>query len=387
MSATQQSSSPSELRYQATRRVTLVGALVNTLLACAQLVVGWLGQSQALIADGIHTLSDLASDALVLIAARISAQDADEDHPYGHGRFETLGTVGLAILLALVGLEIAWNAGERLFNPDELLQPQPIALIAAAFGVLAKEGLYRYTVHVARGIQSRLLEANAWHHRSDALSSIVVFIGIGGTLLGLPYLDAIAAVGVGLMILKMAWELAYPSLKELADTGVDAEKLEEMRGHILAVPGVEDLHVLRTRQMGAEVLVDVHIVVQPLMSVSEGHYIAEQVKRHLQSQVEDVADVLVHIDPEDDEEGAPSVDLPARPELEEQLRQIWQGSPLLDVMSELRLHYVSGRVDVDVLLPINMLENPDGAEMVRDLTAQARDSIDTLGEIHIYYQY
>ncbi len=165
-------------RYEATRKVTLVGVAVNICLSLVQLVGGFFASSQALIADGVHTLSDLASDFVVLFAAKMANQDADEDHPYGHGRFETLATVILGLALAGVAVGIMFNAASRLLNPEHLTQPTSIALIFAALAIVAKEGLYHYTMRIANRFNSKMLEANAWHHRSDAYSSIPVAVSV-----------------------------------------------------------------------------------------------------------------------------------------------------------------------------------------------------------------
>ena len=190
--------SPSKNAYVEKRRVTVVGALINVVLAAAKIVFGLLGQSQALVADGLHSLSDLASDAMVLLAARFGSQDADAEHPYGHARFETVATIGLGLLLLSVAVGISYDAIQRILNPSELLVPGIVALLVTTTSILSKEWLYRYTVHVANRVRSDLLRANAWHHRSDAVSSIIVFVGIAGTMAGIPWLDAAGAIGVSL---------------------------------------------------------------------------------------------------------------------------------------------------------------------------------------------
>ncbi|MBS0002527.1 MAG: cation transporter, partial [Thioalkalivibrio sp.] len=202
--------SPEE-RYRTTRAATILAGAVNALLATTQIVTGWLFQSQALIADGVHTLSDLISDSVVLFAAGKAAASPDRDHPYGHGRIETLATIVVGLLLAFAALGIAWTAGQRLLAWETLTAPAPAALIFAALTLVAKEGLYQYTVRAARRIQSQLLQANAWHHRTDAISSVVVLIGIGGAVVGWPWLDAVAALVVALFILHMAWQLMFRS--------------------------------------------------------------------------------------------------------------------------------------------------------------------------------
>ncbi len=374
-----------EQRYRQTRQVTLVGALVNTLLAAIQIVFGFVGQSQALLTDGIHTLSDLASDGLILFAARLSRHNPDEDHPYGHGRFETAATVGLGALLMLVAANLAWDAGHRLFRPEELLQPSVLALWAAFVGIFAKEALYRYTLYVGRRIRSKLLEANAWHHRSDALSSIVVVVGVGGTLAGLPYLDAIAAIGVSLMIAKIGWKLGWTSLQELVDKGLDPEKVKAIGACIRSVAGVQDLHFLRTRQAGPEALVDVHIIVEPRLTVSEGHYISEHVRGRVISTFDEVTDVLVHIDPEDDEKDAPSQTLPAREKLIQVLRDRWGDLVPADLIDRISFHYVAGRVDVDVVLPLSTLERREQAGALQESFARAAAGVEGIGRVELYF--
>ena len=181
------SSEPGEERKSASKRATFASIIVNIFLSIGQIVLGVIGNSQALIADGVHTLSDLSTDTLVLYAIWHGSKEADDDHPYGHGRIETAATVFLGLLLAIVGAGIAINAALRLTEPEEILTPAPITLVMAIITILSKEGLYRYTISIANRVHSNILRANAWHHRSDAISSVIVLIGIGGSIMGLPY--------------------------------------------------------------------------------------------------------------------------------------------------------------------------------------------------------
>ena len=355
-----------DARYQAARNVTVWGAVVNVLLSIGKVVIGIASGSQSLVADGIHSLSDLLTDVMVIFAAKHASRDADDDHPYGHGRIETLITVALGVILLLVAGGIAIDATFRLFHPERLTHPGVTALVMAAISVVAKEVLYQYTLHVAKKIRSNLLRANAWHHRSDAISSVVVIVGIGGTMAGLPYLDAIAAIGVALMIAKIAWELGWHAVHELIDTALEAERVEAIRNVIQSVDGVRELHTLRTRRMGADALVDVHIQVDPLLSVSEGHYISESVRHRVIREIDEVQDVLVHIDPEDDEQIALSADLPPRHEVLARLNGIWQDSPAASHIKRVGLHYLDGRLRVDVFLPLELVSDPNSARQVRD---------------------
>jgi cation diffusion facilitator family transporter len=378
--------SAADERYRDTQRVTLLGALVNLLLALGKIFFGVIGHSQALVADGVHSLSDLATDALVLFAARHASRDADEDHPYGHGRFETAATVGLGIFLAAVGLGILYDAVRRLFAPELLLQPGWLALAVAAISIVAKEALYHWTVRVAHRLRSPMLRANAWHHRSDAISSVVVLVGVGGTMAGLPYLDAIAAAGVALMILRIGWGLGWQSIRELVDTALDREQVAGIRRAILAVDGVNALHLLRTRRMGADALVDVHVLVDADLSVSEGHQIGEAVRRKLIAEFEEVSDVMVHIDPEDDEQAAPTTGLPPREEMLRRLHERWRGVAPAVAVENVRLHYLEGKVHVELFLPLTAVASVAEARRLADALKQAAQSLEEVGAVEVGYR-
>ncbi len=340
-----------QTRYQATRNVTLVGAIVNLALATAQLLGGIFAHSQALIADGLHTLSDLASDFVVLIAAKIADKDADDDHPYGHGRFETVATVILGLALAGVAVGISMSAIGRLMNPERLLQPQPIALLFVALAIVSKEGLYHYTMSVANRIDSKMLKANAWHHRSDAISSVLVAIGVAGSVFfEMPWLDAAAAIVVAVMIFYMGARLILHSTMELVDTALETEKTDTIKSFIGEIEGVEHMHLLRTRKMGNDVLADVHLQVNPYLSVSEGHYIAENVIYKLGSQFPEIADITVHIDPEDDETASLSNKLPSRHQLMAKIFPQIQALELGQDIQNIILHYINGKIEIEIIL-------------------------------------
>jgi cation diffusion facilitator family transporter len=362
-----------ETRSRGQRRVTLVGAATNSFLAVAQLVIGFLGNSQALVADAMHTFSDLLSDGIAYFAARQSHQAPDAEHPYGHGRFETAATLGIAALLALVGLGIAWTAVHRLFDPASLTTPEAVTLWAAGITILAKEGLYRYAIRMARVLRSEMLRASAWHHRSDAYSSLVVFAGIGGTLLGLPYLDALAAAIVGLMIIRIAWELGTGAVSELVDAGLSEERLTAVRQAILAVGGVRGIHMLRTRRHGGLATADVHILVDPWLTVSEGHMVSLAVEQRLKREVEEIGDVVVHIDPEDDSEAPSCVGLPLRPDALRELEAAWAHTDCLQKARRVLLHYLAGRIHVDVYFPLDCLGA--GRDAAAELRAELQRSL------------
>jgi cation diffusion facilitator family transporter len=378
--------STADVRFAAMRRVTLVGALVNVVVSAAQITGGVFAHSQALIADGLHTLSDLISDAVVLFAAKQGSQDADEEHPYGHRRIETLGSVFVGLALVGVAVAIGFNAGERLFHPGRLLDPEPLALAFAALAIVSKEALYHYTVHVAKRVRSSLLRANAWHHRSDVFSSLVVFAGIGGTLLGLPYLDAIAAIVVAVMIARIGWQLASSGVRELIDTGLEPEEIEAIRRTILDTDGVSGLHMLRTRRMGGEALADVHILVNSRISVSEGHRISEAVEHRLIEEFEEMSDVTVHIDPEDDEREAACARLPLRGELMSRLRAQWGQIPAVSLLENVGLHYLDGHVHLELFLSLREMSGTKEAKQIAHELTEASKTLPEVGEVMVYFR-
>ncbi|MBI5461977.1 MAG: cation transporter [Gammaproteobacteria bacterium] len=373
-------------RYSEIRRVTLIGAWINALLATLKLVFGYLAHSQALIADGLHSLSDLASDFLLLFAAKHATRDADEDHPYGHGRIETVFGIVQGAILGAFALGIAYDAGKRLFNPERLLQPEVIALVVAAISVVAKEALYRYTIRAARRLRSNLLRGNAWDHRSDAISSVIVVVGVTGTLAGLPYLDALAAVGVALMIIKISGELIWQSVRELIDTALDAEQVERIRGQIQRVGGVQRVHMLRTRKSGGDALVDVHIQVDPTLSVSEGHRIGEKVRGELIAEIEEVADVTVHIDPEDDETCSPCDHLPLREDVLASLRVHWAEFPAAEAIEGITLHYLDGKIHLELVLPLEWAPDRAAAAALAHEFQRRAGTVTAIGDVKLRYR-
>ncbi len=357
---------PTNSNYHQARRATLIGGVVNLLLSIIKIVIGIIGQSQALVADGVHSFSDLISDVMVLYATKHGDKAADDDHPYGHGRIETLITVAVGILLIAVAAGISFDAINRLFNPEQLTNPGMIVLFAALISIISNEGLYRYTFAVANRIRSNLLRANAWHHRSDALSSIVVLVGVMGTMAGLEYLDAIAAVGVSLMVAKVGVELVWESIEELIDTGLKQDKINAIKQQIRDVEGVLAMHRLRTRKMGANILVDVHILVDPRLSVSEGHHIADRVETKLYEHIEDITDVTIHIDPENDEKVTPCRSLPTRSELLQRMEGCWANIPESQLIEDLTLHYLDGELELEAWIPLDKMVSKGQAQQLSE---------------------
>lgn len=372
-------------RHNVMTKATWVSISVNLLLSIAQLFIGFVGHSQALIADSVHTLSDLTADFLVLVVTRTSNKGADEDHPYGHTRFETLATSLLAILLIGVAIGISISAIDRILHPTGII-PSIITLWAALLTTFAKEGLYHYTVHVARKVKSRMLEASAWHHRSDAISSVIVVVGIAGAIMGIPMFDSLAALVVAIMIARIGWHLGYQSVQELTDTGLEPERLQAIRNTIQNIDGVKELHMLRTRTMGHHALVDVHILVDAQLSVSEGHQISEAVEYALIKEFEEINDVTVHIDPEDDEITPNSCrHLPLRKEVLQRLQTCWAGIPQTQHIKKTVLHYIEGKVNVEVVMPLAEFDSVETAHSLRKQLNEAASRCEVIGKVEVYF--
>lgn len=338
-------------RFAAARKSTWVSIFINLILTVLQIVGGYFARSQSLMADGLHTLADLFSDVLVLFANRHGNKHADADHPYGHARIETAASLILGASLAVLGAGLLVSAGMRLQHPENVQPVDIMALWVAIVALAAKEGMFRYMLAVAQRVRSQMLIANAWHARSDAASSLVVIIGIVGNLLGYTFLDLVAAGVVGVMIAWMGIQFARDALLELVDTGLDEEAVRAIRNTLKAVPGVLGLHELRTRKMADNALVDAHILVDPHISVSEGHYIAESVRGAVLKQ-HHVLDVMVHIDPEDDMQAKPNAHLPQRHLLQAHLYQRLGFE--LPVSTVMVLHYLGGKVEADLLLDADL---------------------------------
>ena len=283
-------------RAAAASRSTWVSVWVNVVLSTLQIVVGVLSKSQGLIADGIHSLSDLVADFVVLLANRHSQKDADANHPYGHQRFETAASLVLGLLLLAVGVGMVWSAVLKLENPASVAQVHAVALWVAGAALVGKELLFRYMLAVAKRVKSSMLVANAWHARSDAASSLVVGIGIAGNLAGYPILDPIAALIVGFMVAKMGWTFGWDALHDLMDRAVDAQEVQAICQTLRDTPGVSDVHDVRTRKMGDMIVVDAHIEVDASLTVEAGHDIAV-VARQRVMQRHRVLNLMTHVDP------------------------------------------------------------------------------------------
>ncbi len=363
--------------YSEIKRVTLINGVINFLLALVKILIGYIGHSQALIADGLHSFSDLLSDALVILAAKAGGKTPDKEHPYGHRRIETVAAIIIAIMLTAVGLGLAYDTIDHLLKGIHLVPPSLAVIITAVISIIANEALYRYTEAAGTKINSNLLHSNAYHKRSDAFVSLIVLASVLGTYLGIPYLDATAAFIIGGLIIKMGIAMIMQSVHELIDTAVDNTMLQRIIKQIKAVSGVQSIHQLRTRSLGGSIFVDAHIIVDPKISVSEGHHIAEEVHLSLVNHIGNVMDVTVHIDPEDDEHEMPSIDLPNRAALQSQLEKHWKKLPGYEYIEKLVLHYLKGRLDIEVFIKLH-----DTKHSLQELSKLYQEAAGHIPKVH-----
>jgi cation diffusion facilitator family transporter len=353
--------------------VTILGAVTNAILVALKAVAGLAGGSSVLVADALHSLSDLATDILVLLGIRVAAKPPDEGHPYGHGRYETLATVVLAGVLLVVAAGIAWDASSRF---GETGRPAAITLWVAALSIAVKETLFHLTLRAGRSCNSSLVIANAWHQRSDALSSVAAFAGILGARMGFPILDPAAAVVVAALIAKMALQLLGDAIREVTDATLERNILHELGAEIRRLPGVVSFHELRARRMGPRLLVDLHVEVEGSTSVSDGHQVAERVRQLVFRKQTGVSEVLVHVDPEPDEDLQPGDQL-ARPreEIETEVRRIALGVDGVRAVTHVLTHFLERRVALQIEIEV------DPGLRVREAAAVARSLRQRLEEI------
>ena len=339
-------------RQKIIRRVTFVGACLDGALAFIKITFGWLVHSPALVADGFHSLSDLLTDIAVVVFSHWAQLAPDDDHPYGHHRYETLGTVILGTTLIVIASFIAWDSVIAIIENTHVPNPSLWAIAIATISIISKEWIFRYTLKAAKKVKSHLMEANAWHSRSDAFSSIVVLVGVVATWFGYAWIELLAAIGVAILIGYMGVKLTWNATQDLVDRGVEPEEAKAIQSTIQSTPGVVDVHMLRSRMMGNHIYLDVHIQVDQLSSVSEGHFVAENVMRNVNAEHDQVGDITVHVDHEEDTEDADmAASLPNRQFIQEML----SNNNILP--QQLQIHYHHQRVMLDlyfVSLPDNV---------------------------------
>lgn len=280
-------------------RLSIVGIIGNIALAAFKFVAGFLGASSAMVSDAVHSLSDVVATFVALIGTKLARRKADEDHPYGHDRFECVASLALGLILFVTAAGIGWNAIEVIINGsyEERELPNSLALIAAITSIIVKEGMFWYTRHYALKIGSAAFMADAWHHRSDAISSIGALIGIGGSMVGFPIMDSIASIAIALLIMKVAIDIVREALSKMVDTSAQSETEQKFRTVILENSLIDRIDMLNTRQFGNKIYVDLEIAVDGNISLYHAHEIAEQTEQKLESEFPEVKHVMIHVNP------------------------------------------------------------------------------------------
>ena len=289
-----------EERQKKIRSITIWGIFLNVFLMAIKLISGILVKSSALIADGVHSLSDLATDFIVLIGTRLSSRPADKTHPYGHGKLETIASLIIALALFVISLGLIWSAGISIYRHEHSF-PGYLVLVIAGVSVISKEILFLITRKIARITHSTVLYANAWHHRSDSLSSVAVLLGGGASLLGWGHADQVAAVVVGFMIIGVSGKIFFEGFLELSEHSADSESIEKVEMVLSKEKNISSWHRLRTRKMGAELCVDVHVLVDPVLSVQESHDISMKIEEGIEKELSRPVNILVHVEPDVEE--------------------------------------------------------------------------------------
>lgn len=362
--------------------VTLIGSMINVFLVMVKLLAGTLGHSTAMIADAIHSLSDLLNDVVVIFSFQIGRIPKDEGHPYGHGRAETIGATIIGAAIVLVGFGMVsevWRIIVSGTNKD----PKLVTAFVAVISIIVKETLYHYTKAIGEKLHSPIIIANAWDQRSDALSSGAAFIGIVLAMNGYPVMDTLAAGVVGLMILKVGYSVLKNSIHDLMDSALDETQIQKVESVIRASPGVIELHDLRTRKIGGKILIDVHVLVDSEISVTEGHNIAETVRRELIRSFDNVQDALVHIDPEDDS-GLDQIYRTTREELKRRTDSVIAATNGLVNSGKMRVHYLNGKNLIEVFVCV---EKKRTIEEVRTILTDLKSrllKIEAVDDAHVY---
>jgi cation diffusion facilitator family transporter len=279
------------------KSITIKGLILNILLSAFKLIAGFIGMSQAMIADGVHSLSDVATDVIVFLGLVFGRKPKDKTHPYGHGKFETIASASVGLALLGMAFKIGYNAIQSLLL-KAIREPGLIALVAAVVSIITKEWLYRYTVSFGKKIDSQAMIANAWHHRSDALSSIAVLSGIAAARAGFPIFDPLAAILVCLFILKVSFDIIKLSFMELVETSIDTETIKKIKKIARAQREVISVHGIKARRVGSKITCELHIVLNPQIKLSNAHAIAKKVEKEIISRVKNTDEVLIHVDPQ-----------------------------------------------------------------------------------------
>jgi cation diffusion facilitator family transporter len=364
-------------RNKEAQKVTIIGAILDAILGFAKIIAGLAANSNALIADGIHSFSDLLTDFMVVIIFHFSHEEPDEEHPWGHARFETIGTVFLGCVLIAVAGAMAFESIREFWTSTTVPTPGWPALLVAALSIASKEWIYRYTLAAGKRLKSDLLIANAWHSRTDSFSSIVVLLGILGAMAGYAWLDILAAVIVAAFVGKIGWDLTWNSIKELVDTALPEERVKELKEVVEEVDGIINVHHFKSRNMGSKSLLEMHIQVAPYCSASEGHWIGDTAVIKLLQRFDDIGHVIFHIDTYDDEEESFCRVLPLRKEIEDVLsEQMNIHAPDMENY-HVTLHYLHDLIEIE--LKFEGSDTNDTQELSTSaLSAQLNQSMQTL---------
>ncbi len=333
------------LKESVGKKVTYLGMGCNLFLALLKLILGIISRSSALIADAIHSFSDLVTDFVCIWSLKHAEEPEDEEHPYGHGRIESFGTAIIGVLLVVVGVGIIISVVEHLLS-SPLEVPTPLAIVGALISIFVKEGLFQYTKKEGLRINSKIVIANAWHHRTDSISSVAALVGIVGAQLGYPFLDPIAALVVSAIIIKAGSDITYEAYNDLIDTSASEEMKKKIIDIIVKTDGVRAFHDLRSRIIGGKIWLEVHVVVQPRISITEGHTISELVKSRLIKELDEVYDVIVHADAEDDRE-AIIYDF-KRKKTDSEIREIVDNTPLKGSSFKSTIHYLAENQELEL---------------------------------------
>ena len=280
-------------------KLSTIGILGNVLLAAFKLISGILGNSGAMISDAVHSLSDVFATLIAYLGVRMSKRPEDEEHPYGHERFECVASLILGIILAITGLGIGYTGVHKIIEPSELEVPTLLPLIAAVVSIAVKEGMFWYTMYYAKKLDSSAFKADAWHHRSDAISSVGSFIGIGLAKIGYPVMDPIASIIICLCILKVSYDITKDALEKMLDTSCSKEFEEDVQKFVRQQPGVEGIDLFHTRQFGNKIYVELEISVNRNSSLVKAHETAENVHKSLEEQFPSIKHVMIHVNPSD----------------------------------------------------------------------------------------
>ena len=371
-------------RYSTIRKTAFINAVASAFLAVLKIAIGLIGQSSALVADGIHSTTDLVGDALVLLTAKVSNRHPDKEHPYGHKRIETMAAVVISLLLLTTGGFMLHEAVLRFLSHKTQQGVELFVPLAALLSVIVHECLFRYTSKQGKKTHSPLLIATAWHKRSDAYISLITVISTTLAITSFQFFDAIGAGIIAIVILKTAVRMIRSCCNELLDGAVDNTTSEEIEQIIANTPGVIAVHQYRTRQHGGTVLIDVHIQVSATISVSEGHYISDVVTDRVMKAFDRITDVTVHVDPEDDQSAKTGTELPLRSTLLPLLNTHWHGLPGYSEQTDIRLHYLNNALRIEVVLPHALIHDHRASSLQATYT-QAISSLPFTCEIRILY--